>query len=67
MPRRPYTLILVEKPKYLHNDKVSWDETKIVAMLRAAKVVTIAKTFSIIIIHSTMQLLAMKMVLKKKY
>ncbi len=71
-PRRPYTLFLADipygydKPGCLHNDKVQWGEAEIGTMLRAAKVVTKANAFSVIIMHSTKQSSIVRKVLEEE-
>jgi hypothetical protein len=72
MPRMPYTLFLADIPYCfdkrgcLHNNKVCWGEIEIATMLRATKVVTTAKIFSVIIIHTLMQLPVVRKVLEEE-
>lgn len=72
MPRRPYTLILADIPYgfdmagCLHNDKVCWGESELGTMIRAAKVVTNARAWRVIIIHSTPQIPVVKKVLEQE-
>ena len=69
-PKRDYTLVLADIPYgfnitgCLHDDSVAWGETELSLMVRAFKVVTTARLWRIIIVHSIDQYAAVKTVLE---
>lgn len=70
IPKRDYTLVLADIPYgfsipgCLHDDAVAWGQPEIAAMVRAFKVVTTAKLWRIIIVHSLDQYGPVKSVLE---
>lgn len=70
LPKRDYTLVVADipygfdLPGCLHDDSVAWGQPEIASMVRAFKVVTIAKLWRVIIIHSIEQYAAVKAVLE---
>ena len=69
MPKRDYSLMLADipygfdVPGCLHDDSVAWGQAEIASMMRAFKVVTTARLWRVIIIHSIDQYATVKAVL----
>ena len=70
--KRDYALVLADIPYRfcipgcMHDDTVAWGQPEIAAMVRAFKVVTTARLWRIIIIHSLDQFAVVKAVLEQE-
>lgn len=70
IPKRDYTLMLADIPYgfnvsgCLHDDSVAWGQEEVSTMLRSFKVVTTARLWRVIIMHSIDQYAAVKTVLE---
>ena len=72
IPKREYTLVLADIPYgfcipgCMHDDTVAWGQSDIAAMVRAFKVVTTARPWRIILVHSIDQFAVVKSVLEQE-
>jgi hypothetical protein len=70
--KRPYTLALVDipygfnLPECLHEDSVPWGATDLSAMIQSFKIVTTARIWRIVVMHSCQQLGMVDAVLKQE-